>query len=177
MGIGKQGYLFKVTVVGDGSVGKTSTIRRYTTNTFSEDYLPTLGVGFARQVFAIENKRVTLQIWDLGGQEHLGNVRANFYEGALGVIFVYDVTRSETFENISEWKKEVDSNLQEYALLIVGNKVDLVNQRIVSTEEGVLLAKEIGGKYLEISAKLGKNVDKTFIMITKQMMNIISQRK
>jgi small GTP-binding protein len=166
----KPEYLFKVSVVGDGSVGKTSTIRRYTTNTFRENYIPTLGVGFARKKVDLDNRKATLQIWDLGGQESLGNVRANFYEGSFGVIFMFDVTRHETFEALIDWKREVDSNLDKYAILVLGNKTDLVNQRTVSAKEGALVTKKIGGEYLEISAKLGHNIEESFTIITKRMI-------
>ncbi|MHA1961773.1 MAG: Rab family GTPase [Candidatus Thorarchaeota archaeon] len=166
----KQPALFKVVVVGSGGVGKTSTILRYTTNSFRENYIPTLGAGFARKVLEVDGRHVTLQIWDLGGQEHLKKVRANFYAGAMGVLFVYDTTRTETLEHVSSWRDEVNSHLGEYRSVLLANKVDLVDARLVSASEGKETALMMESDYLETSAKLDQNVEEAFQSVASQMI-------
>jgi small GTP-binding protein len=169
-------YQFKIAFVGSGAVGKTSTILRFTTNTFRENYIPTLGVGFARKILEIDQKRVSLQIWDMGAQEHLGKIRANYFGGARGVVFVYDVTRQDTFDQLIKWKAEVDEHLSGYSVLIAGNKIDLKDQREVPTKEGNKLARKFEGEHITISAKTGKNVDDAFRLIALQAIEKLQEQ-
>ncbi len=163
-------HIFKIAVVGSGSVGKTSTILRYTTDTFTEQYIPTLGVGLANKDVDLPEGLVRLVIWDMGGQEHLGKVRANFYKGASGVLFVYDVTQRDSFKEIDQWKKEVDASLLEYEALLIANKIDLVDDQSVTREEGEHLGEKMGATYLETSAKIGLMVEEAFKTISKLMI-------
>jgi Ras-related protein Rab-1A len=155
-------YQFKIAFVGSGTVGKTSTILRFTTNTFRENYIPTLGVGFAKKMVAVDEKRVSLQIWDMGAQDHLQNIRANYFGGARGVVFVYDITRHDTFDELKKWKIEVEQHLSDYCSIIVANKMDLEDQREVSSQDGEELAQDFDGVFLETSAKTGENIDEVF---------------
>jgi small GTP-binding protein len=174
----RQDYQFKIAFVGSGSVGKTSTILRFTTDTFRENYIPTLGVGFARKSVDIQNKRVSLQIWDMGAQDHLGQIRANYFGGARAVVFVYDITKRYTFDELMKWKTEVDGHLTGYTRLVVGNKLDLVDYREVTYQEGLELANEFDGDYFEISAKSGLNVEGLFMEIALQSIkNLQNQIK
>ena len=162
-------YLLKVVTVGSASVGKTSLIIRYSTGVFREHYSPTLGTGFAYKKMRIDNNLVNLQIWDLGSQDFLERVRANYYIGTQGVIFLYDVTSWESLNDVEEWKNEVDRNVEDYQALLVGNKVDLVNERVVPIEEGQKLAERFGMKYIETSVRDDKNVNKAFEMIARSI--------
>lgn len=156
-------YLLKIVTVGSASVGKTSMIVRYSTGAFREHYSPTLGTGFAYKKLKIEKDTYcNLQIWDMGSQDFLERVRANYYNGASGVMFLYDVTQWESLNDILDWKAEVDKNLDNYVPLLVANKVDLVMERVVSTEEGLELAKKFDGSYIEMSVRLDKNVNEAF---------------
>ncbi len=158
-------YLLKVVTVGAASVGKTSIIIRYSTGAFREHYSPTLGTGFAYKKLQIGNNFINLQIWDLGSQDFLERVRANYYIGTQGVIFMYDVTSWESFNAVEDWKNEVDRHVDDYKSLLVANKIDLVDERVVSTEEGENLAKQYGMDYIEVSVLLDNNVNKAFEMI------------
>jgi small GTP-binding protein len=163
-------YLFKIVTVGGAAVGKTSIILRYTTGKFREYYAPTLGADFAIKSMKLDGNRVKLQIWDMGSQDFLGNVRAGFYPGSKGVLFMYDVTSRESFEELTNWKKEVDSHLKGYECLIVANKTDLNDERIVSKAEGKKIAKHFGGIYLESSVKLNENVDDSFRKMAEMVL-------
>jgi len=163
-------YLFKIVTVGGAAVGKTSIIVRYTTGKFREYYSPTLGADFAIKSMELDDNRVKLQIWDMGSQDFLGSVRAGFYPGAKGVLFMYDVTSRESFEELTKWKKEVDLHVKGYERLVVANKTDLKDERVVSKAEGKKIAKRFGGIYLESSVKLNENVNDSFSKMAEMVL-------
>lgn len=163
-------YLFKIVTVGSSAVGKTSIVIRYTTGKFREYYAPTLGADFSVKSMDIAGDKVKLQIWDLGSQDFLGHVRAGYYQGSRGVIYMFDVTRPESLEELWAWKKEVDSQLKGVKSLVVANKTDLDNDRRVSREEGESFAKKFLADYMETSVKLNKGVDDTFTVMAKLLM-------
>jgi small GTP-binding protein len=167
-------YLFKVIAVGDGAVGKTSITLRFSTGSFRDSYIMTIGVDFAVKTIEVPTKdgtkKVKLQIWDTGGQERFSYVRPLYYKGAMGGIVVYDVTQRESFENVPKWFSEVKTNRGNIALLLVGNKVDLPDRKI-SAEEGMSAAKKLGIKYFEASAKTGESIDRIFAELSKEMVD------
>ena len=163
-------YLFKIVTVGSSAVGKTSIIIRYTTGKFREYYAPTLGADFSVKSMDIGINRVKLQIWDLGSQDFLGHVRAGYYHGARGVIYMFDVTRPESLEELWAWKKEVDSQIKDVKVLVVANKTDLEKNRRVSREEGEEIAEKFMADYMETSVKLNKGIDDTFTVMAKKLM-------
>jgi small GTP-binding protein len=163
-------YLYKCVCVGSSAVGKTSIILRYTTGTFREYYAPTLGADFATKRVDVGTDNVRLQIWDLGGQEFLGNVRAMFYSGARGVVFMYDVTRGNTLVELEKWRDEVSSHVKDYTSLVVANKTDLESERVISEDEGKKFAEALGAEYIEASVKLNEGVADTFTTIAKQII-------
>ncbi|CAN6475937.1 unnamed protein product [Victoria cruziana] len=121
-------YLFKLLLIGDSGVGKSSLLLSFTSDTF-EDLSPTIGVDFKVKMVTVGGKRLKLAIWDTAGQERFRTLTSSYYRGAQGVIMVYDVTRRETFKNLSEvWAKEIDlySTNQDCIKMLVGNKVDKV---------------------------------------------------
>ena len=162
-------YLLKVVTVGSASVGKTSIIIRYSTGAFREHYSPTLGTGFAYKKLQLGNNFINLQIWDLGSQDFLERVRANYYIGTQGVIFMFDVTSWESFHAVEDWKNEVDRHVEDYKALLVANKIDLVDERVISTEEGEALARQYGMDYIEVSVLLDSNVNRAFEMIAESI--------
>ncbi|MCK4483779.1 MAG: GTP-binding protein [Candidatus Thorarchaeota archaeon] len=165
--------IYKIVVVGSGAVGKTSLILRFTTGAFRESYIRTLGAGFAFKNLDVDNRLIKLQIWDLAGQPQMKKVRSNFYTGASGVIFIYDVTRHKTFDEILGWKTEADTHAQGSVSLLVANKTDMVQDRAVTEAEGREMAGEFGWNYVETSVKLNENVVDVFKIITREIMRAI----
>lgn len=163
-------FLFKIATVGGQSVGKTSMILRYVTGRFREYYAPTLGADFSIKQMKIGFNQVKLQIWDLGSQDFLGDVRAGFYPGSRGVVFLYDVTRESTLDALTEWKREVDSHLKDYKSVVVANKIDLEDERVISMEEGVEKAKKMGADYIETSVKLDQNISDAFLLMATRLL-------
>ncbi|KAJ6335782.1 hypothetical protein OIU78_012399 [Salix suchowensis] len=174
-------YLFKLLLIGDSGVGKSTLLLSFTSKNF-EDLSPTIGVDFKVKHVTIGGKRLKLAIWDTAGQERFRTLTSSYYRGAQGIIMVvlisrflnslffgistvYDVTRRETFTNLSEiWAKEIDlySTNQDCIKMLVGNKVDKESERVVTKKEGIDFAREYGCLFLECSAKTRVNVEQCF---------------
>lgn len=166
-------YRYKIVMLGDGAVGKTAMTTRFTQDSFDQDYKRTIGSDFAIKRLDLSDidARVTLQIWDLAGQPRFESVRQGFYRGARGGLLLYDVTRRRTFLNIENWKDEAFKNLdREIPLVVVANKVDLVESRVVNKEEGEEYAKKNGFIYVESSALTGENVEEAYANLCKKMI-------
>nr|MDO8097519.1 Rab family GTPase [Candidatus Njordarchaeota archaeon] len=156
-------YNFKVVVLGDPGVGKTSLVRVFATGKFDRNYIPTLGVNILTKDVNFKGVKVTLVIWDLAGQGFMDNVRAQYYTGAQAAIMVYDVTKENTFKGIAAWNDECRKLAPNILLkTIVGNKVDLASERKVPTDDGSKFAKKINAQFFETSALSGKNVEPMF---------------
>jgi small GTP-binding protein len=166
-------YRFKIVMLGDGAVGKTALTLRFTENYFEADYKRTIGSDFAIKRIELPelDTNVVLQVWDLAGQERFEVVRAGFYRGARGGLLVYDVTRKRTFINIDRWKEEANKNSgREVLMVVVANKVDLEDSRVVTKEEGMEYAERNGYLYVESSALTGENVEEAYAALCKLMI-------
>eukprot|EP00775_Hariotina_reticulata_P008173 gene8173-8364_t len=158
-------HLFKVLLVGDSAVGKSCLLMRFTADRFDDVTTSTIGVDFRVKYLNLDGKRVKLAVWDTAGQERFRTLTSSYYRGAHGVIFVYDVTRPESFENLERiWMKEVDiySNIEDAVKMVVANKVDLDSERLVSKQQGHDFARNMGCLYVETSAKTNVAVQQAF---------------
>ncbi|MFX1510528.1 MAG: Rab family GTPase [Promethearchaeota archaeon] len=177
----KPSFIFKVPVAGDGAVGKTSLIVRYTQGTFTDTYKMTIGTSFAVKTVDLEKVVVKLQIWDLAGQPHFGGVRPLFYQGSTGVIYVFSVTDRASFDHLAGWIEEARKNSGNIPGILIGNKTDLLDQRVVSRQEAEAFAAQAGLQYIETSAKMDENVGDAFrqvaitIMQTKPEYGIVKE--
>lgn len=169
-----EGYNFKIIVCGDPSVGKTSTILRFTDNAFMRTYIPTLGVSISEKILKIGKLHINLILWDIAGQSKFEIMRRHFYQGAEGVILIFDLTNRKSFDSLTSWIKDLEKNVtpQRVKLVgfILGNKEDLENERKVSAEEAKKIAQEFNLEYIETSAKTGKNVEKSFIELSEALI-------
>ncbi|KAK6259127.1 Small GTPase - like 10 [Theobroma cacao] len=157
-------YLFKLLMIGDSGVGKSSLLLSFTSDSF-EELSPTIGVDFKVKYVNAGGKKLKLAIWDTAGQERFRTLTSSYYRGAQGVILVYDVTRRDTFTNLSEvWTKEIElySTNQDCIKMLVGNKVDKESERVVTKKEGINFAREYGCLFIECSAKTRINVQQCF---------------
>ena len=165
-------YSFKIVICGDWAVGKTSLVRRYSTDAFSQDYLPTIGANVVVKEVDLHGFRIHLTIWDTGGQERFSSLRRKYYEGADGVIFAFDLTRPETFHHIeSRWLPEVNAVLEDYTPALLATKADLAEKRVVSPSWGEKLGRRLGASYFEISALTGQNVEKAFRNLSQTILS------
>ncbi len=166
-------FRFKCVMIGDGAVGKTALTTRFTQGGFEADYKRTIGSDFAIKKLELDDldSNVTLQIWDLAGQPRFEVVRQGFYRGARGGLLVYDVTRRRTFINADNWKSECFKNLgYSIPLVVVANKVDLTDSRVVPTDEGEKYAKDNKFVYVESSALTGENVEEAYSTLCRTMI-------
>jgi Ras-related protein Rab-11A len=173
-------FVFKIVVLGDAAVGKTSLINMYIEQSFAEDYKPTLGANIIRKDVHVDkiNANVRLIMWDLAGQEKYNVIRSMYFQGCVGALLVYDVTRFGTFENINaKWLKDFKKYVKkEGTYILIGNKIDLKDERAELLADGEKLAKEIqASDYIETSAKYGENVEKAFENLVFQILKKLGE--
>lgn len=156
-------YIWKVVLVGDSGVGKTNLLSRFTKNEFNSESKSTIGVEFATRHVTIKGKTIRAQIWDTAGQERYRAITAVYYRGAVGALVVYDITKSQTFDNLCKWLQELKEHADSSArIMIVGNKSDLRHLRAVTQEDGRLLAEKYKFSFIETSALDATNVGEAF---------------
>ena len=167
----EESIYFQALLLGDSTVGKTSFLIRYTDEDFT-DTLFTIGIDSKIQKLKKNNRNITLKIYDTAGQERYRSIVQNYYKGADGIILMYDITNKNSFESIEQWINNIkeSSNYENIGLVIVGNKCDLENKRVVKKEEKELLEKKIEMKIIEASAKLDINVKESFNLLIDKMI-------
>ncbi|XP_042943579.1 ras-related protein RABC2a-like isoform X9 [Carya illinoinensis] len=169
---GSYDLSFKILLIGDSGVGKSSILVSFISNTV-KNLSPTIGVDFKIKLLTVGGKKLKLTIWDTAGQERFRTLTSSYFRGAQGIILVYDVTRRDTFTNLSDvWAKEVElySTNQDCVKMLVGNKVDMASERVVTREEGIALAKELGCLFIECSARTRENVEQCFEELALKVM-------
>ena len=172
--------LWKIVLIGDGAVGKTSLRKRYLGEGFETDYLSTMGADFALFDTKVNDTYIRWQIWDLAGQPVFKDVVKAYYTKVFGAILVYDVTRRQTFENTEKWLDDLWTNSkrdQKVPVVILGNKIDLREEgaETVSTDEGKRLVDRLGLDLIETSAKTGEGVQNAFAQLGKEILDFTSQ--
>ncbi|XP_031572326.1 ras-related protein Rab-13-like isoform X2 [Actinia tenebrosa] len=163
---------YKVIVIGETAVGKSSLIRRYANpeQPFTSNMISTVGIDFVNVDTKVDDLTVRLQIWDTAGQERFRTMTKSQFRGTKGVLLVYDITKDFSYDQLQFWIKSIkESKLDHEEFLIVGNKYDLNDEREVPKTRGEELAKSLGVKYMETSAKTGRNVKEVFHSLATQM--------
>ncbi len=179
---GFEGFKFRIVLLGEAAVGKSSLLRRYTENAFDEEYKQTIGTTFATKDVDVKDsegevRKVRLNIWDMGGQSTYRELRRQFMKGASAAIIVYDVTRPETFMAMNNWFESFKEVCPESPVLISANKVDLEAERMVPSEPGRMLRDWFQADYFETSAKTGNEVVNVFsrtaeVVLTKALTEV-----
>jgi small GTP-binding protein len=159
----------KIIMLGDSAVGKTSLIMRYTDDTFSGQFLSTLGFDYRRKNLIANGSPLTLQIWDTAGQEQFRSITKSYMRGADGAALVFDVTSRDSFNRINIWMDSiVDSAARHIDVVLIGNKID-VEDRTVTAEEGKRAADEFEIPYFEVSARTGEYVTEAFESLARRV--------
>ena len=164
-------YLFKLLLIGNSSVGKSSLLFRFVENVWDDSFVPTIGVDFKLKTLEVNGKKVKLQIWDTAGQERFKNITASYYRGGNGVLVVYDITDRDSFENLNSWLIEIEKNANKNVYkLLIGNKSDLEDKRKVTYQEGKDFATSNGMQFIETSAKTDSKVKDAFELLTQEII-------
>ncbi len=184
--------IIQLVLIGDTGVGKSCLLLRFADDSFTENYISTIGVDFRFRTVKVEKKTVKLQIWDTAGQERFRTITSAYYRGADGIIMVYDVTSEESFNHINDWFTEVNRYASENTCkLLVGNKTDKVADKVVPTEKAKVCvdfinistsflsfyisaqayADKLSIPFIETSAIDATNVETAFITITKDLIS------
>ena len=161
----------KILLIGDSSVGKSSILLKYIEDKFSENYVSTIGIEYKIKTLIINGKKVLLRIWDTSGQERYRSITQNFYRNANGILFIFDITNRESFENIKNWIIDSDSADNEVIKVLVGNKIDIDENRKIDNDIVKKYAEKKGMKYFETSAKEGINIDIVFRKIAELILS------
>ncbi|CAH2351771.1 GTP-binding protein Ypt32p/YPT11 [[Candida] railenensis] len=171
-------YLYKIVLIGDSGVGKSNLLSRFTRDEFNLESRSTIGVEFATRTLEIDGKRVKAQIWDTAGQERYRAITSAYYRGAVGALIVYDISKTESYESVSRWLKELREHADANIIIeLVGNKSDLDHLRAIPTDEAKNFANENSLLFTEASALSSDNVDLSFHQLLRNIYEMISKHQ
>ena len=169
-------YLFKYIIIGDPSVGKSNLLMKFAHNKFTDEYQATIGVEFGAKNIEIDQQIYRIQIWDTAGQENFRSITRAYYKNSVCAMVVYDITNRESFEHVQNWIEDVKNQSPKTVLIILlGNKVDLDDDRKVSYDEGNEFATKNGLLFMETSAKSGVGVEEIFRKSAKEISQKINE--
>ena len=165
-------------LLGNSNVGKSSLFLRFVDDIWNDTFVPTIGVDFKIKTFEIDEKKIKMQIWDTAGQERFKNIISSYYRGAHGILLIYDVTDKDSFRNLANWLIEIEKNANKNVLkVVIGNKTDLENRRVITYNQGKEFADTYGLKFLETSAKKNLNVNEAFETLGRELMAAAGDKK
>ena len=161
-------YTIKILLLGDSNVGKTLLIGKFIKDDFSENTLNTIGLDLKCKSLILEDKKINVQLWDTAGQEKYKSMTTSYYRGVNIIIVVFDVTKQESFNHVKNWIADIDKFARPNVMkILVGNKIDLINERVISNEEGKKLSQQFKIKFFETSAKSSEGVKEMFESVCK----------
>ena len=164
--------IIPISMLGDSQTGKTCIVSTFNDIKFNEKNISSIGVDFLVKEIEMKNGiKLKLKIWDTAGQEMYHSMALNCLKSVLGIIYIFDVTNRKTLDSINKWVKDVDDTIEadKFPSVLVGNKIDLEDEREVTFEEGKNLAEQYGFNYIETSAKSGKNINELFIGLAENI--------
>lgn len=161
---------YKIVFLGDMSVGKTSIINQFMYGTFDSTHQPTIGIDFLSKTMYLDDRTIRLQLWDTAGQERFRSLIPSYIRDSSAAVVVYDITNRQSFLSLDKWIEDVRAERgPEVVIMIVGNKVDLAEKRVISQEEGDGKASELGVKHITVSAKQGLNIKTLFLNLSQEL--------
>lgn len=169
----KKSYdlLFKLLLIGDSGVGKTCILFRFSDDAFNTTFISTIGIDFKIKTIELRGKKIKLQIWDTAGQERFHTITTSYYRGAMGIMLVYDITNAKSFDNIAKWLRNIQEHANEdVEKMILANKCDMEEKRVISKERGESIARENGVRFLETSAKTNVNIERAFMELSENIL-------
>ncbi|XP_033118669.1 ras-related protein Rab-23-like [Anneissia japonica] len=152
----------KVIVVGNGAVGKSSMIQRYCKGIFTADYKKTIGVDFLEKQIEVNDEEVRMMLWDTAGQEEFDAITKSYYRGAQACVLAFSTVDRDSFEAIESWKRKVEEEVLSIPMVLIQNKIDLVDEAVLEPEEAEALAKRLKLRFYRTSVKENLNVEDVF---------------
>jgi small GTP-binding protein len=169
-------FLIKIVLIGDSGVGKTNLLARFSRDQFRIDSKSTIGVEFATKTLEVKGKVVKAQIWDTAGQERYRAITTAYYRSAIGCLLLYDITSALTFQSLPKWLQELRQNADpKVVIMLVGNKSDLAEGRMVSTDDATEFSQRENLMFMETSAKEASNVQEAFTQLTSEIVTRLSK--
>jgi Ras-related protein Rab-8A len=166
----------KLLLLGDMAVGKTSLMMRLTDDEFNLNIIGTAGIDLKKKTLNIEGEDVKVLIYDTAGHDRFRLIAKSQYKGSNGIVLIYDITDRKTFDNVTRWMEDIKENTDsQVEVMLVGNKIDKANDRIVNSEEGQALGQKFGVSFVETSAKTGEGVNTAFLNIVKNIYHKIKE--
>jgi Ras-related protein Rab-2A len=163
-------YLLKLIIIGDSGVGKSNILSRFTDNRFMKNYDTTIGVEFGIKLMALDGLKYKLHIWDTAGQETFKSITRSYYRGTVGCLLVYDITRRESFESVKTWLVDLRNYCHlNIVITLIGNKIDMNDERQVTLDEGQEFATKNGLLFFETSAKIDHNINDVFVNVVTEI--------
>jgi len=167
-------YILKVITIGNSGVGKSAIVNKFVHNIFNESHDITIGVEFATKIINTDDKKLKIQLWDTAGQECFRSIARQYYRDSAGIILVYDITNRKSFDDLQIWIDEIRKiTIDNPVIVLVGNKCDLDIKRVVSSGEGIELAKNNNFLFTEISVKSNLGIKFIFNNIAEIVLNKI----
>ena len=164
-------YTIKLLIVGDSSVGKTNFISMFIYKKFNQNYMTTTGIDLKASSIELKNKKIKVQLWDTAGQEKYRAITKNLFLKVQGVLVVYDITNENSFTNLKSWVRTIKEECgKQMQMLIIGNKTDLEEQRVISKDTALEYAKEEKVEYMETSCKNGENIVKAITLLCEKVL-------
>ena len=170
---------FKIILVGESSVGKTSIMKRFIDNKFNNEYQSTISAVNTKKIYRIDNDNIAeLNIWDTAGEEKFRTITKQFYKDAHGALLIYDITQKETFNKIDSWLEElVDAAPSDIIIFLIGNKIDMDQKREVEYNDGKNFAEKNNISFYEVSAKNGNNIGSTFDILSNKIFQNMKEEE
>ena len=169
----------KIITLGDSKVGKSSLIIKFIDNKFSLNYISTVGFDLKYKILKLDDEEIKIVIHDTAGQERFKSLSTNYIKKAKGILLVYDITDKKSFDNLGKWMNDIEEEevSEKIPIILIGNKSDLIEERVVSKEEGEKMAKQYNLKFYETSCKNGDNVENCFLDLARQIIEKMKEKK
>ena len=164
-------FIIKILIIGDSTVGKTNFVYKFSEDKFSENYFATTGIELKTSSIQIDGKSIKIQLWDTVGQEKYRAMIKNLYLKSQGIIILFDITNETSFINLKNWMSQIKESCgEDIPILLVGNKIDLEDNRVINKERAMEYANNENIEYIEVSSKTGENINKALTSLLQKIL-------